>query len=42
MKAGNVRYLLGRMKIDGLVRKTAYGKYELLPSHPHTSPHTPN
>jgi hypothetical protein len=42
MKATNVRYLLGRMKVDGILKKAAYGKYELLPSHPHTGPHTSN
>jgi hypothetical protein len=39
MKAANVRYLLGRMKADGIVRKVAHGKYELLPSQTHNAPH---
>jgi DNA-binding IclR family transcriptional regulator len=42
MKSANVRYLLGRMKVDGIVSKAAHGKYTLRPSQPHNAPHNPN
>jgi hypothetical protein len=42
MKSANVRYLLGRMKSDGIVRKAARGKYTLHPSQLTNAPHNTN